>query len=98
MPKQQIDLQCPRCGSMCKWLDDESTKVCLHCGYQEKVTDSDSVARARIAANKELELARIKAAKEEADRKEFHAFMKGAAIFVAICFGLLFLMGALGVK
>ncbi len=59
MSRERVALRCPQCGSECRWIDDVSTKVCLHCGYQEKVVDSDSVRKAQIAADKELEKIRL---------------------------------------
>ena len=59
MSAQNVDLKCPHCGSECRWLDDVSTKVCLHCGYQEKLVDSDAVRKAKITADKEIEIARL---------------------------------------
>ena len=92
MARQSVELKCPQCGSECRWLDDVSTKVCLHCGYQEKLTDSDSVRKAQIAANKEIELAKLKRQKEEADQKAFSRTMIGMGIFMAVCFAILLIM------
>lgn len=53
------DMKCPQCGGECKWVADASAKVCAHCGYQENIPDSDEVRIARIAAYKEIELAKM---------------------------------------
>lgn len=52
MPK--IDLKCPNCGAECHWIEDANAKVCLHCGYQEKYSDSDAVKLEKIRASAEL--------------------------------------------
>ncbi len=87
-----VDLKCPQCGSECRWLDDVNTKVCLHCGYQEKLTDSDTVQKARIAANKEIELAKLQQQKEESERKSALKCLIGMGIAVVICFIMLLLI------
>ncbi len=87
-----VDLRCPQCGSECRWLDDVSTKVCLHCGYREKLTDSDAVQKARIAANKEIELAKLQQQKEESERKSALKCLIGMGIAVAILFIMLLLI------
>ena len=86
MSRQNVDLKCPHCGSECRWLDDVSTKVCLHCGYQEKLVDSDTVRKAKIAADKEVKLAQIEHEKERAKQKEFLICMGGLAILLVLCF------------
>ncbi len=60
------DMKCPQCGGECKWVADASAKVCTRCGYQENIPDSDEVRIARIAAYKEIELAKMQ---HEQERK-----------------------------
>lgn len=87
--RARVELKCPQCGSECRWLDDVSTKVCLHCGYQEKLTDSDAVRKAQIAANKEIELAKLKEQKERREAKTAIMIFVGACIFGILGFLLL---------
>ncbi len=39
----KINLKCPNCGAECHWVEEARTKVCLHCGYQEKSEETDAV-------------------------------------------------------
>ncbi len=100
MSREHIALKCPQCGSECRWLDDVSTKVCLHCGYQEKVADSDAVRKAQIAADKELEKIKLEHEHEKQQSKNFNMEMLGllAIVFVGFLFLVLleWLIGLLG--
>lgn len=83
MSREHIVLKCPQCGSECRWLDDVSTKVCLHCGYQEKLIDNDAVQKARIAADKELEKIKLE---HEHEKQQSKDFIKETLGFLAIIF------------
>ena len=55
----KIDLKCPNCGAECHWIEDATTKVCLHCGYQEKYNDTDAVKIEQIRLSAKLKEQRL---------------------------------------
>lgn len=89
------DMKCPQCGGECKWIADASAKVCTRCGYQENIPDSDAVRIARIAAYKEIELAKMQHDQEKkaARSKLLHEmwpmlFLAGLLLFSVIMAGI----------
>ncbi len=86
MPKQDIDLKCPQCGSECEWLDNASTKVCRYCGYRKKYTGSLPEQVINLVADKAREKRERRDAVYRREQERRDASNKRARIIVAICF------------
>ncbi len=81
----KINLKCPNCGAECHWIEEARTKVCLHCGYQEKSEETDAVKIEQLHLKAKLHEQRI-------------SFLSEHFEFILL-FGLVILgMAVLGIK
>ncbi len=63
----KINLKCPNCGAECHWIEEARTKVCLHCGYQERSEETDAVKNEQLRLNAQLHKQRMSFLSEHFD-------------------------------